>query len=36
VAMALQEEVTNTGELFDLTQPFDIDGSTEIEIFPPL
>jgi cell division protein FtsI (penicillin-binding protein 3) len=27
VAMALQEEVTTTGELFDLTQPFDIDGS---------
>jgi cell division protein FtsI (penicillin-binding protein 3) len=27
VAMALQEEVTSAGELFDLTQPFDIDGS---------
>lgn len=26
VAMALQEEVTNSGELFDLSQPFDIDG----------
>jgi cell division protein FtsI (penicillin-binding protein 3) len=26
VAMALQEEVTSSGELFDLTQPFDIDG----------
>jgi cell division protein FtsI (penicillin-binding protein 3) len=26
VAMALQEEVTTTGELFDLSQPFDIDG----------
>lgn len=27
VAAALQEEVTSTGELFDLTQSFDIDGS---------
>jgi cell division protein FtsI (penicillin-binding protein 3) len=27
VAMALQEEVTTSGELFDLTRPFDIDGS---------
>lgn len=27
VAMALQEELTNSGELFDLTQSFDIDGS---------
>ncbi len=27
VAMALQEEVTASGELFDLMQPFDIDGS---------
>jgi cell division protein FtsI (penicillin-binding protein 3) len=26
VAMALQEEVTTSGELFDLTQPFAIDG----------
>jgi cell division protein FtsI (penicillin-binding protein 3) len=26
LAMALQEEVTTTGELFDLSQPFDIDG----------
>jgi cell division protein FtsI (penicillin-binding protein 3) len=26
VAMALQEEVTSSGELFDLTQPFDLDG----------
>jgi len=26
VAMALQEEVTTSSELFDLTQPFDIDG----------
>jgi cell division protein FtsI (penicillin-binding protein 3) len=27
VAMALEEEVTTTSELFDLTQPFDIDGN---------
>ncbi len=27
VAMALQEELTNSGELFDLNQPFDVDGS---------
>lgn len=27
VAMALQEEVSSTGELFDLSQAFDIDGS---------
>lgn len=27
VAMALEEEVTNTGELFDLAQRFEIDGS---------
>ncbi len=27
VAMALQEQVTTSGELFDLSQPFDIDGS---------
>jgi len=26
VAMALQEQVTSSGELFDLSQPFDIDG----------
>jgi cell division protein FtsI (penicillin-binding protein 3) len=26
IAMALQEEVTSSGELFDLTRPFDIDG----------
>jgi cell division protein FtsI (penicillin-binding protein 3) len=26
VAMALQEEVTTSGELFDLTQPFELDG----------
>jgi cell division protein FtsI (penicillin-binding protein 3) len=31
VAMALQEEVTSTGELFDLTQPFDIDGHTIVD-----
>ncbi len=27
VAMALQEELTNSGELFDLNQAFDVDGS---------
>jgi cell division protein FtsI (penicillin-binding protein 3) len=27
VAMALQEEVTASGELFDISQPFDLDGS---------
>lgn len=27
IAMALEEEVTNSGELFDLTQPFEIDTS---------
>jgi cell division protein FtsI (penicillin-binding protein 3) len=31
VAMALQEEVTSTGELFDLTQPFDIDGHAIVD-----
>jgi cell division protein FtsI (penicillin-binding protein 3) len=27
VAMALQEQVTTSGELFDISQPFDLDGS---------
>lgn len=31
VAMALQEDVTRSGELFDLTQPFDIDGRPIID-----
>jgi len=31
VAMALQEQVTSTGELFDLTQPFDIDGHAIVD-----
>jgi cell division protein FtsI (penicillin-binding protein 3) len=35
VAMALQEEVTTSGELFDLSQAFDIDGSV-IEDHDPI
>jgi cell division protein FtsI (penicillin-binding protein 3) len=35
VAMALQEEATTPGELFDLSQPFDIDGET-IEDHEPI
>jgi cell division protein FtsI (penicillin-binding protein 3) len=35
VAMALQEEVTTSGELFDLSRPFDIDGSV-IEDHEPI
>jgi cell division protein FtsI (penicillin-binding protein 3) len=34
VAMALQEEVTSAGELFDLSRPFDIDGSTIVDHEP--
>lgn len=34
VAMALQEELTNSGELFDLNQSFDVDGSI-IEDYEP-
>jgi cell division protein FtsI (penicillin-binding protein 3) len=35
VAMALQERLTTSGELFDLSQPFDIDGSV-IEDHEPM
>jgi len=35
IAMALEEEVTNSGELFDLTQPFEIDSSV-IEDHDPI